>query len=323
MIRTSRLFIIIFGLIFLFVAMINVSFVSRAINSLSFDSNKNTALNNNRWLVVAIVPDGVDSFYKGLSEGILQEAPGHDASVLFLKFAQSDKEEAMRMFNTAVAARIDGIIMYSFGDVDIDLLAKEAFAEGVAFMALGRDAPPKTNNVFIGTGSKKLGLEAGRLIGNNLGNTARAGIILPTEGNHNIGDSLLFEGLKEGLMVWKGAEIVSVVRPVNNSLSGEQAASELLRDHPETNAIFCASSIDTLGAAQLIVDMNKVGKILIVGMDETENIRRYIERAVVYASIVRDSRWMGREAMRSVIDLIQNQTINVETEAGYYILKKE
>ena len=93
----------------------------------------------------------------------------------------------------------------------------------------------------------------------------------------------------------------------------------MLREHPEINALFCTSARDTIGAAQVVVDMNKVGTIVIVGADETPEIGRYIDKGVIAASIVRDSHRIGEEAVLAFLDLKEGRPTRESVEAGFSI----
>jgi len=93
----------------------------------------------------------------------------------------------------------------------------------------------------------------------------------------------------------------------------------MVRSHPSLNALLCSSSSDTVSAAQVIVDMNKVGSILIIGADESPEIHRYIQKGVVKASIVRDSIWIGREAVSAFSRSKENGSALPPVEAGYSV----
>lgn len=93
----------------------------------------------------------------------------------------------------------------------------------------------------------------------------------------------------------------------------------MLHDHPEVNALFCSSSRDTMGAAQVVIDTNRVGRILIIGADETPEIRRYIDKGVIAASIVRDSRRIGQEAVLSFTRLKAHEPVGPSLEAGFAV----
>ena len=95
------------------------------------------------------------------------------------------------------------------------------------------------------------------------------------------------------------------------------------RDHPALNAILCSSARDTVGAAQVLIDLNKVGKVIIVGADETQDIRRYIDKGVVTASIVRDSKRIGEEAVKAFSLIKSGGSPPRPEETGLFIIKRK
>ncbi|MBP7095283.1 MAG: substrate-binding domain-containing protein [Spirochaetia bacterium] len=319
--RLARPLSFVFAAAFLVATLVNASLVGSSRQALARAVTRGSGVGSaGRWLVVAIIPEAGDSFFEGLVAGIAQGAPEADLAVLFHRYPESEPDEALRWFETALAARVDGVIMYTAGDDPVSELARRARHEGVAYVPVGRDPPAGTVAGFIGSGSLRQGREAGRIIGEGLGSGARVGVILPTGGDGAPGNEPLHRGLREGLAPWPGAAIVATARSGAGVLAGEQAASELVRANPGINALVCGSSVDTVGAAQVVVDLALVGRVLIVGTDETAEIRRYVERGVVSASIVRDSTWIGREAVRSFAALAEGKEPGRNLEAGYYIL---
>ncbi|MBN1242986.1 MAG: substrate-binding domain-containing protein [Spirochaetales bacterium] len=319
--RFARPLSFVFAAAFLVATLLNASLVGSSRQALARAVARGSSVGPpERWLVVAIIPEAGDSFFEGLVEGIARGAPEAGMAVLFHRYPESEPDEALRWFETALAARVDGVIMYTSGDDPVSELARRARREGVVFVPVGRDPPPGTLAGFIGSGSLRQGREAGRIIGEGLGSAARVGVILPTGEGGASEDEPLYRGLAEGLSPWPGATIMAAVRSGAGVLAGEQAASELVRANPGINALFCGSSVDTVGAAQVVVDLALVGRVLIVGTDETAEIGRYVDRSVVAASIVRDSPWIGGEAVRSFAALAEGKEPGRNLEAGYYIL---
>jgi ribose transport system substrate-binding protein len=319
--RLARPLSFVFAVAFLVATLVNASLVGSSRQALARAVSRGSGVGPaGRWLLVAIIPEAGDSFFEGLVAGIAQGAPEADLAVLFHRYPESEPDEALRWFETALAARVDGVIMYTSADDPVAELAWRARREGVAFVPVGRDPPQGTTAGFIGSGSLRQGREAGRIIGEGLGARARVGVILPTGEDGRPESEPLYRGLRAGLAAWPGAAIVAATRSGAGVLAGEQAASELVRANPGINALFCGSSVDTIGAAQVVVDLALVGRVLIVGTDETAEIGRYVERGVVAASIVRDSSWIGREAVRSFAALAEGKEPGKNLEAGYYIL---
>jgi ribose transport system substrate-binding protein len=112
-------------------------------------------------------------------------------------------------------------------------------------------------------------------------------------------DDSLYKGVAAAVATYPGAAILRSIRAAPGNFSGEEAADALFAAAPDINAIFCATSRDTLGAAQVVMDRGLMGRVVIVGADETPELLRLLKRGVVTASLVRDSRRIGEEAVRA------------------------
>ena len=276
-----------------------------------------------RYHLVLVIPDDDDSFFSGLEEGVRAGAREADAAVQVFQYAASSSAEAERYFEIALGAGADGLIMFSSrGDPVLGGVARAARG-GVVFVPVGPDLPEGSPPGFIGSASLLQGFEGGKRICAVLGSSARIGVILPAGGTGPEEEEPLFRGLSASIQSFPGARVAALARARPGTLAGEEAASAMLGEEPSINAIFCANSRDTMGVAQVVVDLNRVGGILVVGADETPEILRYIEKGVVAASIVRDSKWIGREAVRAFARIKDGGAPGEPVEAGFYVRTAE
>lgn len=318
--KAALALIYLLGLVFLGATIVNAGLVGRGREALARGLLRDrSSVPLSRYQLVALLPETEDSFFQGLVAGIKSEAPSIGAVVQVFQYPVSSPAEAERYFDIALRSRADGLIMYTPRDGRISGYAARAERGGLALIPVGTDAPSDGAPRFIGSGSILMGLEGGKLICSKLGSSARIGVILPTGLGSDPRDEPLYRGLKSALQSYSGARIVAVVRSKTGTLSGEESASSLLRANPGVNALFCSSSLDTTGAAQVVVDMNLVGKVLIVGADENEEIRRYIEKGVVTASIVRDSRRIGEDAVKAFASMKAGIPVPPTIEAGFVV----
>ncbi len=265
------------------------------------------------------MPDTDDSFFRGLIEGILESAKSAEAAIQVFRYSGANPSEADIHFETAVSARVDGIIMYSTRKASVAKGAASAAENGVVFIPVGTDPPDGAVN-FVGSGSFLQGFEGGKIIGSQLGASARIGAILPTSGEGDLREDPLFIGLSSGIGAFPGARVISVSRAGPGRLSGEEAVAAVIRNNPGLNALFCSSARDTEGAAQVIIDQNLVGRVLIIGADETPEILRFIDKGVVVASIVRDSRRIGMEAVAAFSRLKDGRPSGPSVEVGFTVI---
>lgn len=275
-----------------------------------------------RYHLVVVVPDADDSFFAGLLDGVATEAAGAGAAVQVFRYPAASPLDAERYFDIALGAKVDGLIMYAPRDYRGQDRHAEAARSGVIFIPVGTDAPPGETGLFIGSGSLLQGIEGGRLVGGSLGSAARVGMILAGEGWSGAEDPL-YSGLLSALGSYPGAKVVAVALAQPGILSGEAVAESMLRENPSINAVLCSNARDTVGAAQVLIDRSEVGRVLIIGADESPDIRRYIEKGVVAATVVRDSRRIGQEAVRAFTRLKQGARMTGRIETGFLVITRK
>ena len=254
-----------------------------------------------RYHLVVVLPDLNDSFFDGLLEGLRTDLDPAKVAIQVFRYPSNSPSDAEQYFAIAVRAKVDGLVMYTPRSDRRLGRPEEAARNGVVFIPIGTDPPPEVPPGFIGLGAFDHGYAGAKRITRQLGPAARIGVILPTRGFEALRDEPFYGGLQAALKEAPGAAIVATALTQPDVLSGEETVLNMLRTYPTINAIFCASAKDTIGAAQVVVDLNRVGSILIIGTDETKEIRHYVDKGVIAATIIRDSAWVGRQAMKAFL----------------------
>ncbi len=298
--KAIRILAAIFGLVFAGATALNAGLVIRSRSILLGSGfSGELAAKAARYHLLVILPDSDDAFFTHLLEGVTAGAGEADAAVQVERYDSSSQDGADRWFDIGVRAEVDGLIMYAQQSARVAALADIARKAGVVFVAVGKDAPKSPLPCFIGSASLLQGYQGGAVLAAKLKGEARLGLILPAGGIDGPEEDYLYRGVAASVSMFKGARIVATAWSQPSPLSGEEAASSLIQGHADINAIFCANSGDSLGAAQVVVDRNLVGKVLIVGADETPELLRYLQKGIIMATVVRDSRRIGEEAIRA------------------------
>jgi ribose transport system substrate-binding protein len=123
-------------------------------------------------------------------------------------------------------------------------------------------------------------------------------------------------GFLSVLKDYPGMKVAQTYTSKMGSLSAEEITQNIIDSGENINAIFAASSADTLGSAQLIVDRNKVGSIALVGYGSSQEILRYIDKGVVYGTVASDPYKMGYESLKALVDLKSGNSVStfIDTE---------
>lgn len=299
MFRVSWLFVVLFGLAVTGATLMNISLVNRAraaLNEGILGTSSSAILTSH---VAVVIPDTRDSFFDGLIAGVQSEAARAGAAVQVFRYHGASPYQDETWFQLCLSARVDGVIFYSSPDLKTASRRAAAVEAGVIFVPLGTQVPAGETGSFIGSSRLLQGVEAGYQLAQKLGSSARVGVLLSSETEGPVEADPVYQGVKMALKNHPGARIVQAVRARPGILSGEEAASTLLRSAPSVNVLVCATAPVTEGAAQVVIDQGRVGQVHIVGTDESPTIDRLVDRGVILATIVRDSRRMGAEALRA------------------------
>jgi len=322
--HASWIFVLLFGVSLAGATFMNITLISQARKALEVGILGNKPAERvYAYHVALVIPDTPDSFFDGLIEGVLEAAPKADVAVQIFRYNASGTSDSETYFQLCLSSRLDGIILYSGVDEQVAARKAQAEAEGIVFIPVGTRAPQGDGEVFIGSSSLLQGIESGNKLTQKYGRAARVGIILSSDGEENPKDDPMYRGVMVTLQSYPGARIVMASRARPGILSGEEAASAILRSEPSINVLVCASAPITEGAAQVVVDQGRVGQLLIIGTDESPAIDKLIDKGVIAASIVRDSHRMGAEALTAFAKARSGVPLRHAQEVGFTIREKK
>jgi ABC-type sugar transport system substrate-binding protein len=132
----------------------------------------------------------------------------------------------------------------------------------------------------------------------------------------------MYRGILMTLKSFAGSSIVAVSRATPGLFSGEEAVTSLLRAEPSINILICGNAPITEGAAQVVVDQGLVGQVVVIGTDESPTINKLVDRGVIAASIVRDSRHLGDQAVKAFLRALRGGTSEPPVEVGFTVRER-
>jgi ribose transport system substrate-binding protein len=94
----------------------------------------------------------------------------------------------------------------------------------------------------------------------------------------------------------------------------------ILARHPDANALILTTLRDTLGAAQALIDLNKVGEVSLIGLADSPETRDYVKNGVIAAALVRDPAAAGRKCVETLLELDRNRNASAFVDTGIGVL---
>lgn len=239
-----------------------------------------------------------DDFLERFREGIYQTAEQRQIRIDFVNVESIS--DAIKSINTAVAAKVDGIIAQGIYDEDYIDAINQAISKGIKVQFVFTDARGTNRDFFVGYNAYDYGKKAARQAIEVLPNTPlNIALIVQsvTDSDKDVTSSLTIEGFKSVIDKHPMVSLKDIALTSFDLFSGEDTAYNILTRYPEIDAIVCTSEKDTFGAAQVIIDLNRVGETKLIGAGLSEDILKYIRLEVIAASFDMNPEMMSIRAL--------------------------
>ena len=296
-----------------------------------------------------VTDDYRSSFWQYVWKGASEEAAEKDAYVeLFGSDLGNDYsiEELMEM---AIAAKVDGIMVYGNSSENMVDLIDKATGEGIPVVTMYSDCPFSERCSYVGVSGYNIGLEYGRQICSAKGEIERlAGddpdrkkntytvTVLAEEKKPFYDQNVILSGIKDIVnRDESGAEYNIRILSVDNSnpFSVEESIRDIFMEEEIPDIMVCLSELDTTCAYQALIDFNLVGSVYILGYYNSENILNSISRNVVFSTLAVDTEEMGRYCVDAMDEYVNygntsqyfaaDVTIIDKTNVAAYLHKEE
>ncbi len=209
--------------------------------------------------------------------------------------AEWDATLEARAIEQLVAKQVDGIICTA-GEANTMIPAiNRAIAAKIPVITFDSDAPGSNRLCFAGTNNYQAGYEAGKAMGEWLGDAGRIGISTFPGPDHLKNRQDGFEaGLRDAA---PGAKIVAVVNDEGDVAKAETQITAMLQANKDINGIFGAHGNPGPGAAAAVRSLGLQGKISIMAFDFGMPVIELIEKGEIRGTVGQNPYLMGYMSM--------------------------
>lgn len=252
---------------------------------------------------VVVMYQSSNDFLLRFREAMLEDAEKRQIRIEFINVESIG--EAIDAINTAVAAKVDGIIAQGIYDANYIQAINQATAQGIIVQFVYTDARGTDRDYFVGYNAYDFGKTAARCVLDALpGRPTNIALMVQsvTDVDKDVTSSLTIEGFKSVIDRHPTVKIVDIVSTSYDLFSAEDTAYDILSRYPDLDAIVCTSEKDTFGAAQVIIDLNRVAKTRLIGVGVSEDILKYIGLEVISASFDMNPEIMSEKSLDIMLD---------------------
>jgi len=269
-----------------------------------------------------MVPKVVMPYYEPCFEGFKDAAAKYGAEVEYLPPNEMKLPLQVKVIEDLIARKVDGIAISALDDIGLKQVINDAMAAGIKVVTFDAPAPSSNALSYIGTINEAAGAAAAEEMIKTMGGEGELAILQGGLVSSNLNQR--FEGFKKTIET-KAPNIKIVAREDTEGKIDTTVAKveALLQVHPNLKAFFGVSATDAPGAAIVIEEQKKVGKILIGGFDDTPDTLSAIRKGTVSFALAQQTYKMGWLSVVKLCEAIEGKTIEKEINTGLLVVTKE
>lgn len=243
-------------------------------------------------------PKGNTSFWDEVRAGVEEEKQSLNLESVQIEERTYSRwgESELAAFESALEARVDGIIAFPSDPTTLKPLMRRAARENVPVVFVATDAPDTGRLAVVSIDTMASGALAADMMARILQGSGKVAVTVCAS---NISEHAeKYRAFKSTMgELYPGITVLSPVEDRGDDAVGYKECRKLLRDHPDLSGIYVTTeeSMPVIKAAR---DMKKLRQLTMVTTDLFPGLVTEIRTGVVTASIYQRPRTQGRMAFR-------------------------
>lgn len=289
--------------------LVTISFLFVRLIVLNSTADENAVTKTPSCHLQIAVQDNKEYFWTKFEEGAQAAGDAFNAYVEFVPISKLNSEELRNMVNKAIFSNVDGIALQA-ADVDETkssiINASSSGLEVVTYES-GNSLIPEVPT--IGSNNYDIGLLAGQMAAEAVGENARAAVVFNKVGglSDEKQQRLILEGVIAGADS-TGFEIVGTYILNTELFEADNKSRQLLNNNP--NVIICLDERSTPAIAQMLVSQDRVRNVSLIGYGAMPQTLDYIERGVIFGSVCPDAFKIGFDTVRYLTQLLNKNQVS-------------
>lgn len=264
--------------------------------------------------VSVIVKDSEDPFWKQFENGAQKAAAFYQVSLdtSYIKTRGQVKSPftETELLDKATTANVDGIIAFISDSKGSEKVIDLAANKNIPTITMENDVPNSKRASFVGYNAYRFGQEAGKKMTEVLAGKGKIAIIMNrNETAEQDSQNLKISGFLNEINQGQGMEITEYIVSDNGIYGTQDIVEKLLNSEESVQGLFITNSVDTESVAQLLIEYNQVGKYQVIGAGNSEDIKKYVEKKILFASVYVNAYEMGYKCVETLARIKHNEPV--------------
>lgn len=280
---------------------------------------------------LAVIPKGTtNEFWKSTHAGAVKAAQelkgkGVDVSLIWKgPIREDDREQQVQVVEGFLSQGVSGLVLAPLDERALVRPVEEAKRAGIPTVIFDSDLASDQIVSFVATDNYQGGVLAAREMGRLLGNKGNVLLLRYQEGSAST--TFREEGFLDTLKKeFPGVRVVSSDQYAGATRDTAKRASENLlnRFGPELQGIFCVNESSTAGMLLALQDINRAGKIALIGFDSTQTFIDAMRAGQLQGLVVQDPLNMGYRAVLTMVDHLQGKQVEKRVDTGVWMVTSQ
>jgi simple sugar transport system substrate-binding protein/ribose transport system substrate-binding protein len=217
--------------------------------------------------------------------------------------------------------QVDGIAVSSASSDALKPVIAQAYDAGIPIISFNTNNPESQQMAFVGQDLYESGRSEAEellsIVGEATGNVVVFSVDTGAGWSHD-----RFSGFEAGLE-GSGLEIVGPVNTGNEPSAAYNTVESTMTGQSDTVAIASLDCCSFTAAAQWVEQSGNAGEIHVVGFDVLPQTVEYLDRGVVDMTISQNPAEQGYQAVKILVDFLQDGTELVDVDTGAQIVTSD
>ena len=249
----------------------------------------------------------INEFWQDVAAGVKSEAGKHGIKVdVQAAKDESSMVEQLNLAQTVASQKPDALLLSPQSDSNLVPVIKAARAAGIPTVIID-DARTPGANVYVGTDQVKIGADAASFLHEAYPKGGKVAQIEGIAGSPNA--RLRIQGFKEQLKAFPDLQLVAS-QPGNwDRLTALNAASNILRQHPDLVGIYANNDGMALGVFEAVKNAGAADRVAVVGTDGIREAKKSVRTGAMRATVAEFPVEEGRLGVSVALRLLGCQPI--------------
>lgn len=242
------------------------------------DQNVDQAMQNHKNYTIAVIPkvSGIP-YFNAVEEGALEAGKDLGLNVLYSGSLIADWEQQEAIIKGYIEQKVDLIAISANDPEKLGPVLNEAKQKGIKVITWDSDTRAKYRQLFINMVDPEiLGRHIMDTLSSHVNEQGKYAILTGSSNAANLNEWIEWMKIQQQEN-YPNMELVDIVETKDDPKQAYKAANELLKTYPDLSGIIGSSSVGPPAAAQAVKDIDKAGKITVIGLSTPNLMREYIK----------------------------------------------